>query len=462
MKRAVLLLAGVALVAGAGLEAAAPGPQTGMLATPPGITLEPLGVSQGYEWNKQTATYLPREQIAFATPEGMTLYTSDADAPGRSACIDECAKAWPPALAAKDAKPIGRWSVIARPDGNRQWAYSGRPLYASAKDVDPGSVYGNSPARFGMRRKDARGNPTGGMQRMRDGKIVTPDEPLPAGWKVALAFPVTDVMLPVGVRVREVHDAVSLALVDHRNMTIYAFAGDARKEKSSGSDWIPVEAPQLSEAIGDFTAVVRPDGIKQWAFKGYPLYTFAHDLVPGDANGVGVDPRRSVASVVNHFVPSNVTVQTTLARGNVLATDKGQTLYRREAHIDQTGGGHNLRRGQPIRPAVGREIGVANVRCDAACRREWHPYAAPDGAQPQGQWTIAVHTDGVRQWVYQGYALWTYDGDKKPGDINGNDELTYYFADMPNAASPAVRTQLADIGTPQDGGAGLYWTIAVP
>ena len=35
MKRAVLLLAGVALVAGAGLEAAAPGPQTGMLATPP-------------------------------------------------------------------------------------------------------------------------------------------------------------------------------------------------------------------------------------------------------------------------------------------------------------------------------------------------------------------------------------------------------------------------------------------
>lgn len=458
-----LWLGGAAVVlAAAGLEAAGPAPETGMLATPPGITLEPLGISQGYEWNKQTATYLPREEIAFAAPNGMTLYTYDGDAAGKSTCVEACAQAWPPALAPEDAKPFGRWSVITRAGGAKQWAYGGKPLYTSAKDVDPGSVYGNSPARFGMRRKDARGNPTGGMQRMRDGKIVTPDAPLPPGWMVALAFPVADVKLPVGLKIREVPDAASLALADHRNMTVYAFAGDARKERSAGSDWIPVEAPQLSDAIGDFTFILRADGIKQWAYKGHPLYTYVHDLVPGDANGVGVDPKRAVAAVVSYFVPANVSIQTTPARGNVLATDKGLTLYRREAHIDQTGGGHNLRRGQPIRPAVGREIGLANVRCDADCRKVWHPYAAPAGAVAQGQWTIAVHPDGFRQWVYQGYPLWTHDGDKKPGDMNGNDELTYYFADMPNAASAAVRTQMADIGTPQDGGAGLYWTIAVP
>lgn len=437
-------------------------PQTGTLATPAGITLEPLGVSQGYEWNKLTATYLPREQIAFASPEGMTLYTFAGDANGKSTCVDACAAAWPPVAAPKAAKPYGRWSIVTRADGVKQWAYAGKPLYTSVKDVDPGSVYGNSPARFGMRRKDAKGNPTGGLQRMRDGKIVAPDEPLPEGWNVALAFPLTDMKVPVGLRVREIPDAAGLALADHRNMTIYALAGDVRKEKVLGSNWAPVAAPQLSEALGDFTFIVRADGIKQWAYKGHALYTYAHDLVPGDANGVGVDPRRGVAYVVSYFIPPNVSIQATPARGNVLATDKGQTLYRREAHIDQTGGGHNLRRGQPIRPAIGREIGITNVRCDEACRKVWRPFAAPADAVAQGQWTIAVHPDGFRQWVYQGYGMWTYDGDKAPGEMNGNDELTYYFAGMPNAPKAGAPTQMADIGTPQDGGAGLYWTIAVP
>lgn len=462
MTRARFWLAAVGVFAATGLEAAYVRPQTGLLATPPGITLEPLGVSQGYEWNKQTATYLPREQIAFATPGGMTLYTYDGDAKGKSLCVNDCAAAWPPAIAPKDAKPFGPWSVITRADGAKQWSYAGKPLYASSKDVDPGSVYGNSPARFGMRRKDARGDPTGGMQRMRDGKIATPDEPLPSGWRVALAFPMSDVKLPVGLRIREVPEAVGLALSDHRDMTIYAFTGDATKNNAPGGDWLPVEAPQLSDALGDFTFLVRADGIKQWVYKGFPLYTYAHDLVPGDANGAGADPRYNVAAVVSYFMPANVTLQATLARGKVLATDKGLTLYRREAHIDQTGGGHNLRRGQPIRPAVGREIGFENVRCDAACRKVWQPYPAPAGAAAQGQWTIAVHPDGVRQWVYQGYPLWTFAGDKAAGDMTGNDELTYYFAGMPNAAPSAIRTDLADIGTPQDGGAGLYWAIAIP
>ena len=460
MKRAAVLVAAAAVTLGAASSDSPP--RTGALATPPGVTLQPLGVSQGYEWNKQTATYLPREQIAFATPEGMTLYTFDGDAKGKPTCVEACAEAWPPLVATDNARPMGRWSVVSRADGAKQWAYLGKPVYASAKDVEPGSVYGNSPARFGMLRKDARGNATGGMQRMRDGKIVTPDEPLPPGWNVALAFPVADMQLPVGLRIREIHDAASIALADHRNMTIYAFAGDARREKSAGSAWIPVEAAQLSDPIGEFTFILRADGIKQWAYKGYPLYTFAHDLVPGDANGVGIDPRRSVAAVVSYFMPANVTLQATPGRGNVLATDKGLTLYRREAHIDQTGGGHNLRRGQPIRPAIGREIGLENVRCDDACRKIWHPYAAPASAVAQGMWTIAVHADGIRQWVYQGYPLWTYDGDTSPGDMNGNDELTYYFGGMPGETSPDMRTRMADIGTPQDGGAGLYWTIAIP
>ena len=45
--------------------------------------------------------------------------------------------------------------------------------------------------------------------------------------------------------------------------------------------------------------------------------------------------------------------------------------------------------------------------------------------------------------------------------MNGNDDETYTFAGMPNMAGPVTKTFI-DIGTPQDGGAALYWAIAIP
>lgn len=450
MKR--LLASSFLIAASVALSAAQNPRDIGVLATPAGITIEPLGVSQGYEWNKQTATFLPREQIAFATPTGMTLYTYDSDPPGKATCAGACREEFHPALAGADAKASGDWSLIKREGGVRQWAYKGKALYTCAKDMDPGSVYGNSPARFGMKRRNAAGQLVGS-----DGYGPrAKDVPLPAGWHVALIYPVSGLTLPATLAVKEVADAQAIVLVDHRGMTIYA----ADKPLSS-DQWTPVDAAQLSDPIGDFNFIVRDDGVKQWTYKGKALFTYAGDLAQGDANGIGVDKRLEVAAVLRYFMPRDVTVERTLGQGKVLATAAGKTLYRREAHIDQTGGGHGLRRGQPLRPAVGRDLGIANVHCDDACRKVWHPYAAPADAKPQGQWTVATYPDGFRQWVYQGYSLWTYDGDKKPGDMTGNDDEVYTFAGMPGMAGPVTK-EFIDIGTPQDGGAGLYWAIAIP
>lgn len=444
---AVLVLASTVMPA-----AAAP---LGELATPPGITLEPLGVSQGYELGKQTATFLPRDQIVFADAGGKTLYTLDADSAGKSSCADACATEWRPVPVPKGAKAFGRWTQIKRGDGTLQWALAGKALYTFAKDIDPGSVFGNSPARFGPPRRNSIGEPVGGRA---FGAAAPKDLPPVPGWTPAMAYPVSTVTLPSDFAVKEVADALALVLVNHDAMTVYALDG----KKEPGKSWRPVEAPQLSSAVGDFAFNLRADGIKQWTYKGRGLYTYALDLAPGDANGIGTDKAMDVAAVARYFLPPNVTVQTTPARGKVLATDKGQTLYRREAHIDQTGSGHNLRRGQPLRPAVGREIGLKNVRCDGDCRKHWHPYGAPAGAMVQGQWSVATHPDGFGQWVYQGYPLWTYDGDAKPGDMNGNDESLYAFSGMAHAPSGVTPEVLVDIGTPQDGGIGLYWLIASP
>jgi predicted lipoprotein with Yx(FWY)xxD motif len=76
-------------------------------------------------------------------PAGMTLYTFDKDAGGKSACNGPCAGNWPPLMAAADAKASGDWSIIARDDGSKQWAYKAKPLYLWSKDQKPGDMTGD-------------------------------------------------------------------------------------------------------------------------------------------------------------------------------------------------------------------------------------------------------------------------------------------------------------------------------
>jgi predicted lipoprotein with Yx(FWY)xxD motif len=434
------------------------------VATPAGITMEVLGKGQGVDLGKTTASVVLREEIAFADPRGMTLYTFEGDPAGKSTCVEDCAKAWPPALAPVSARPFGPWSTVKRSNGSLQWAYQGKPLYTSARDVDPGSVYGDSPLRFGARRRNGAGQMVGGGIRGAGAKDAAPIDPLPEAWNVALAYPMNETPVPPDIAIKEVPDALGFVLVNHKGRTLYAFDGDtaaAREACGLTCAWEPVAAPQLAIPIGDFAPVMREDGVKQWNYRGRGLYTFTRDFAEGDANGMGVDARWDVAAVLTFWRPDDVSVVKTPGQGKVLTTASGQTLYRRDGYIFQSGGGHSLRRGQPARPAVGRDIGL-NARCENACAKVWHPFAAPSDAQPNGFWNVAQRPDGTKQWVYQGYALWTFDGDKKPGDINGHDEFTTAFADEAGTPKTAARKEMIEIGTPMDGAPGLYWAIAVP
>ena len=74
---------------------------------------------------------------------GMTLYTFDKDAPGKSVCNGQCATNWPPLMAASTDKSGGDWGVITRDDGSQQWAWHGKPLYLWGKDQKPGDVTGD-------------------------------------------------------------------------------------------------------------------------------------------------------------------------------------------------------------------------------------------------------------------------------------------------------------------------------
>jgi predicted lipoprotein with Yx(FWY)xxD motif len=75
---------------------------------------------------------------------GMTLYTFDKDAGGKSACNGPCTANWPPMMAGGDAKASGDWTIITRDDGGKQWAYKGKPVYTWAKDAKPGDMTGDN------------------------------------------------------------------------------------------------------------------------------------------------------------------------------------------------------------------------------------------------------------------------------------------------------------------------------
>ncbi|MBK7617637.1 MAG: hypothetical protein IPJ08_25400 [Burkholderiales bacterium] len=76
---------------------------------------------------------------------GMTLYTFDKDTAGtgKSVCNGPCANNWPPLMVAAGASASGDWSVVARDDGTRQWAYKGKPVYFWAKDQKAGDRTGD-------------------------------------------------------------------------------------------------------------------------------------------------------------------------------------------------------------------------------------------------------------------------------------------------------------------------------
>ena len=82
-----------------------------------------------------------------ADAKGLTLYIYDRDTvAGKSSCIEACADAWPPLTAAADAKAPADWTVIARDDGSKQWAYKGKPLYRFSRDAQAGDTTGDGVA----------------------------------------------------------------------------------------------------------------------------------------------------------------------------------------------------------------------------------------------------------------------------------------------------------------------------
>jgi len=411
--------------------------------TPPGITL--IEVMRDLP--------ISEPQVLWLRPgdaDGRTLFVYAQDGAGKSNCAGPCALEFPPLLAAADAKPSMDWSLVRRSDGKLQWAYQSHPLYTWTKETVPGEVATNVGLLETANAKTAEVPVTAGS--------LLP----PSGWQVARFNPAASLALPDGFDARLVAAAQAVALVDINGRTLYTFAGDARRDGQdcAGSgcslQWQPVAAPALALALNEFSVVKRADGSQQWAYKGKPLYLYPGDKLPGDANGIGVDARWSVAAISENFRPAHISIVSFNGYGAALAVD-GATLYGGYP-FEKRWGGRNLRDTFTNQYARGKHLGAS--ACTDACLQTWHPLLAPANAVANGFWETIARPDGTRQWAYKGYALYTYVGDKGPGDHNG--QAIYDFAKTEGDASDLKRTAFFAEIAKADAGAGIYWNIAKP
>ena len=81
-------------------------------------------------------------------------------------------------------------------------------------------------------------------------------------------------------------------LIGPTGNTLYTFGKDTNGMSNCNgqcaTNWPPLAVEANAKAMGDYTIITRSDGMRQWAYKGQPLYYFVKDTKPSDMSGDGV------------------------------------------------------------------------------------------------------------------------------------------------------------------------------
>jgi predicted lipoprotein with Yx(FWY)xxD motif len=152
----------------------------------------------------------------------------------------------------------------------------------------------------------------------------------------------------------------------------------------------------------------------QVTYNGYPLYYYIKDAKPGDITGQGVGNVWYVISPAGTLLqPATVKVVEDAKLGQFLADDQGRTLYM----------------------FTKDDKNVSN--CYDKCATAWPPLLS--AGQPKGLEGINAsllgttqRTDGSMQVTYNGYPLYYYAKDEKPGDVAGQDVGKVWYVLSPS------------------------------
>jgi predicted lipoprotein with Yx(FWY)xxD motif len=64
--------------------------------------------------------------------------------------------------------------------------------------------------------------------------------------------------------------------------------------------------------------------------------------------------------------------------------------------------------------------GSRKSACNGQCAANWPPFPAGADSKGGGDWSVIMREDGTTQWAFDGYPLYLYAKDQKPGDRTGD------------------------------------------
>ncbi|MGE3335964.1 MAG: hypothetical protein AB7I36_20175 [Rhodospirillaceae bacterium] len=371
----------------------------------------------------------------FANGQGKTLYVwpfrrmrngLTGDAKGKTACGDKpyietaglmspyppglelpdldmrpaCTDMWIPVLAGANDQPVGDWSFITRSDGTKQWSYNEQALYTSNFDRRPGDVLGDTSRRGGGDSPAAR-------------RPIGPPPNVPPGFSV---------ITQTSGRILTTNEGYSVYFSD-RDSAKASLCKGACAEK-----WAPILAPDVAQPQGQWTIMERTPGVKQWVFRGKPVYRHSLDTYRGSVEGGDEAGWHNFYTQKAPEPPPGFTVQTTTV-GYVLADSRGRSIYIYNCGDDSF---DQLRCDHPDTTQAYR-MAMCGAGDPARCLKTWPMIPADPNAKSGSQvWSVvaidpktgkratADQADAMYVWAFRERPVYTFAGDKQPGDVNGD------------------------------------------
>jgi predicted lipoprotein with Yx(FWY)xxD motif len=220
-------------------------------------------------------------------------------------------------------------------------------------------------------------------------------------------------------------------LVNYSGFSVYQWDGDGASESNCRGDclksWAPVLAAESSQPHGEWTVLERSPGVRQWAFRNKPLYTYIADTRPKGMLGSDEPGWHNVYTQHAPAWPEEFTRQETHA-GIVLADAAGKTIYLYSCGddaLDQQACDH------PASPQEYR-LAVCGGGNAEQCLKTWRPVpAAKDARAPSRSWTTIDidplsgrfaapgQAGAMHVWAFRGRPVYTFAADQV-GDVEGD------------------------------------------
>lgn len=230
-------------------------------------------------------------------------------------------------------------------------------------------------------------------------------------------------------------------ITDSEGFTLYRFDNDtAEPPKSTCAGecekaWPVVAAGDVKAAAGTDASkigeVTRDDGTKQLTLGGWPMYRYAKDTNPGDANGQGVggtwfasapDGKKAAVGAAGADEAggteadlAGLSVRKDPKLGEIVVDSEGMTVYRFKKDS-----------AWPMKTA-----------CTGACLEKWPVVAPVDKNDTEGiikkGFVTFDRPDGIKQQTIDCWPIYTFAGDVKPGDTNGQGVGGTWYAVAPDS-----------------------------